>query len=504
MNLVVLSGGTASNSLTDCFAKLSQDQDQELTYILPISDNGGSTSEILRVVGGPAIGDIRSRVAKLVGDPQVGQLLSYRLPNDNIKAKEEWIAIVEGQHPVWQQIPTQVKEMCRAFIIHMQSELLKKTRSANAFRFEKASVGNFFLTGARLFLGSLDATVELLMRIGRCSPHCHIIPCISTNHTHHIAAILANGEIIRGQSQISHPSKPSPVQNQLPPSISEDGSGFSTKDAAEKETSVDSTSDEEQEEEFANPVYILPELKNSQLHFDKLDVGECFSAPIERLLYINPYGEEIKPTGNSRAVSKIEFANPVYILPELKNSQLHFDKLDVGECFSAPIERLLYINPYGEEIKPTGNSRAVSKIKRADMVIYSIGSLVTSLLPIVILGNIADVIADAKDTYKVLLLNNMRDRESFWLDGLHYVQLVVDSMSRAVQTHKETKGSKDNTPLNLEWSNFVSDVVYTSKGEIQVDEHELEARGIRCHCIESEKMENDSLEQVLKKISSLN
>ncbi|AQZ15384.1 YNL011C [Zygosaccharomyces parabailii] len=447
MNLVVLSGGTASNSLTDCFAKLSQDQDQELTYILPISDNGGSTSEILRVVGGPAIGDIRSRVAKLVGDPQVGQLLSYRLPNDNIKAKEEWIAIVEGQHPVWQQIPTQVKEMCRAFIIHMQSELLKKTRSANAFRFEKASVGNFFLTGARLFLGSLDATVELLMRIGRCSPHCHIIPCISTNHTHHIAAILANGEIIRGQSQISHPSKPSPVQNQLPPSISEDGSGFSTKDAAEKETSVDSTSDEEQEEEFANPVYILP---------------------------------------------------------ELKNSQLHFDKLDVGECFSAPIERLLYINPYGEEIKPTGNSRAVSKIKRADMVIYSIGSLVTSLLPIVILGNIADVIADAKDTYKVLLLNNMRDRESFWLDGLHYVQLVVDSMSRAVQTHKETKGSKDNTPLNLEWSNFVSDVVYTSKGEIQVDEHELEARGIRCHCIESEKMENDSLEQVLKKISSLN
>ncbi|AQZ18585.1 YNL011C [Zygosaccharomyces parabailii] len=447
MNLVVLSGGTASNALTDCFAKLSQDQDQELTYILPISDNGGSTSEILRVVGGPAIGDIRSRVAKLVGDPQVGQLLSYRLPNDNIKAKEEWISIVEGQHPVWQQIPTQVKEMCRAFIIHMQSELLKKTRSANAFRFEKASVGNFFLTGARLFLGSLDATVELLMRIGRCSPHCHIIPCISTNHTHHIAAILANGEIIRGQSQISHPSKPSPVQNQLPPSISEDGFGFSTKDATENENNVDSTSDEEQEEEFANPVYILP---------------------------------------------------------ELKNSQLHFDKLDVGECFSAPIERLLYINPYGEEIKPTGNSRAVSKLKRADMVIYSIGSLVTSLLPIVILGNIADVIADAKDTYKVLLLNNMRDRESFWLDGLHYVQLVVDSMSRAVQTHKETKGSKDNTPLNLEWSNFVSDVVYTSKGEIQVDEHELKVRGIRCHCIESDKMESDSLEQVLKMISSLN
>lgn len=447
MNLVVLSGGTASNALTSCFAKLSQDQDQEVTYVLPISDNGGSTSEILRVVGGPAIGDIRSRVAKLVEDPQVGQLLSYRLPNDNVKAKEEWIAIVEGQHPVWQQIPTQVKEMCRAFIIHMQSELLKKTKSSNAFRFEKASVGNFFLTGARLFLGSLDATVELLMRIGRCNPHSNVIPCISTNHTHHIAAILTNGEIIRGQSQISHPSKPLSVEKQLPAFISEETSSRpTTKCGLNVATSIEPVSDEEQEEEFANPIYILP---------------------------------------------------------ELKNSQLHFDKKDMGECFSAPIERLLYINPYGEEIKPTGNSRAVSKIKRADMVIYSIGSLVTSLLPIVILGNLADVIAEAKETHKVLLLNNMRDRESFWLDGLHYVQLVVDSMSRAVHIYRETKGSKESTPLVLEWTNFVTDVVYPTKGEIQVDEHELEIRGIKCHRIESDKMENESLEGVLKRIGSL-
>ena len=33
----------------------------KLSYVIGISDNGGSTSEILRVFGGPGIGDVRSR-----------------------------------------------------------------------------------------------------------------------------------------------------------------------------------------------------------------------------------------------------------------------------------------------------------------------------------------------------------------------------------------------------------------------------------------------------------
>lgn len=32
---------------------------------MPVSDNGGSTSEIMRVLGGPAIGDIRSRLLRV-------------------------------------------------------------------------------------------------------------------------------------------------------------------------------------------------------------------------------------------------------------------------------------------------------------------------------------------------------------------------------------------------------------------------------------------------------
>ena len=49
--VVVFSGGTGANHFVDVFSIASQGL--RLSYILPISDNGGSTSEICRVFGGP-------------------------------------------------------------------------------------------------------------------------------------------------------------------------------------------------------------------------------------------------------------------------------------------------------------------------------------------------------------------------------------------------------------------------------------------------------------------
>jgi hypothetical protein len=50
----VFSGGTAANFLVDCFNKVAQNKKCSLTYIIPISDNGGSSSELIRVFGGPS------------------------------------------------------------------------------------------------------------------------------------------------------------------------------------------------------------------------------------------------------------------------------------------------------------------------------------------------------------------------------------------------------------------------------------------------------------------
>lgn len=447
--VVVFSGGTATNSLTPCFNAIAAVPGADVTYVLPISDNGGSTSEILRILGGPAIGDIRSRIVRIMQDSALADLFAHRLADHPLRAKHEWNDIVDGSHSVWRRVPVEVKEMCRAFIIHIQAELLKKSKNAHSFQYEKASVGNLFMTGARLFLGSLDASIELMMRIGRVSPNTHVIPCINTNHTHHISALLTNGDVITGQSQISHPAA-------RPCSSSSDGSIGSGR---------------------------------ATIQAKRNDFVHIMEDPLDSMV-------------EAEQAEELEFANPVYILPELKNSQLHFSKVDDNTRLPAPIKRIIYINPYGEEVKPLGNSRAISKLKSADLIIYSIGSLMTSLMPIIILGNFADTICRTTTAHKVLIINNEYDRETDGIVGVDYIKMVVDSMTRALMDYRDDKGTPITDPHSIPWRSFVTDIVYLEKGEIQMDWDKLsQEHGIACHGIDSGMLDNETLQQVLQHIS---
>lgn len=480
MKVVVFSGGTATNSLTPCFNELSINQGEDLTYVLPISDNGGSTSEILRVLGGPAVGDIRSRIVRLIEDPALTKLFGYRLPQDTQAAKDEWNKIVEGTHIIWKNIPVESRDMARPFLINVQSELLKKSKNSNPFHFGKASIGNFFLTGVRLFLGSVDASIELMMRIGRANTHLNVIPCINTNHTHHISALLTNGEVITGQSQISHPSKPQEPQDKVEAKKNNENISEETL-SSNRGSSVSITKDK-----FVQLLENNDE--SSSLNQDTTDsVEESGNTWTD----INDTEEE-------------EFANPIYILPALKESQINFDKMD--DCtLPAPIKRILYINPYGEEIRPVGNPRAVAKIKQADILVYSIGSLMTSLLPIIILGNIADVISETKSMKKVLLINNKYDRETFFLSGISYIKMVVDSMRRAIEVYRTSKdpSKTERKSIHINWNDLITDVVYLSEGEIKFNEDQLNMKGIRCHEVKGKQMENEILTNILQKIHKL-
>jgi 2-phospho-L-lactate transferase CofD len=48
-SFVVISGGTGGNAVCSAFHSTT-------SYVLPVSDDGGSSSEIIRVLGGPSIG----------------------------------------------------------------------------------------------------------------------------------------------------------------------------------------------------------------------------------------------------------------------------------------------------------------------------------------------------------------------------------------------------------------------------------------------------------------
>lgn len=133
-SLLVFSGGTAFNGVVEELKKVTT----RVAHVLPVSDDGGSTAEIVRVLGGPAVGDIRSRCLRLSDEStsealSVRKLLGHRLPIDPSEAKLEWYQIVEGDHSLWDGVSRPYRETIRAFLVYFHNEILR--RSAEMFCF---------------------------------------------------------------------------------------------------------------------------------------------------------------------------------------------------------------------------------------------------------------------------------------------------------------------------------------------------------------------------------
>ncbi|KAJ3510382.1 hypothetical protein NLJ89_g4703 [Agrocybe chaxingu] len=157
-SLLVISGGTGGNAFCSAF--------RNACYVLPVSDDGGSSSEIIRVLGGPSVGDIRSRLVRLIPPAPISspldairQLLAYRLPSrcSEREAREEWRDIVEGRSLLWNGVPSDRKETIRGFLVYFEI----------------------------------------------------------TNHTVTIAAELEDGQKLVGQCEISHPVVPTELSFQV-------------------------------------------------------------------------------------------------------------------------------------------------------------------------------------------------------------------------------------------------------------------------------------------------
>ncbi|KAK9811414.1 hypothetical protein WJX72_003619 [[Myrmecia] bisecta] len=204
--LVVFSGGTAFNSVAGVLQQLTT----RVAHIMPVSDDGGSTAEIVRVLGGPAVGDIRSRCLRLADDSDeegkaVRELLAHRLSSASAQeAKAEWYQIVEGDHALWAGISEAYKHTIRAFLVYFHTQIQR--HSTERFNFRNGSVGNFFFAGARLFFRSLEAAIFLFSRVARIPEGSVVLPAICTEERITLGAQLVDGSVIRGQNQISHPT----------------------------------------------------------------------------------------------------------------------------------------------------------------------------------------------------------------------------------------------------------------------------------------------------------
>ncbi|KAF8640967.1 hypothetical protein AX17_000613 [Amanita inopinata Kibby_2008] len=269
---IIVSGGTGGNAICPAFTNAS--------YVLPVSDDGGSSSEIVRVLGGPSIGDIRSRLIRLIPPAApssplsaIRDLLTYRLPVHctEQEARGQWREIVEGRSELWLGIPNDRKEMIRGFLVYFENEVLR--RAHKNFDFRNGSIGNFFLAAAQGFFRSLPSAIFLFSSI--TNSQATILPAIVTNHTVTIAAELNNGERLVGQCEISHP-----VSQKTAPLIN----------LTESSDGMDNTPTQHQNILFQSTY------KSSQ---------DALPSPISRVFYINAYGMEVHPTPNPDYIASL-------------------------------------------------------------------------------------------------------------------------------------------------------------------------------------------------------
>jgi len=369
--ICVFSGGSAANNLVDVFETVRRSKECLLSYIIPISDNGGSSSELIRVFGGPGIGDVRSRLVRLIPPSQpeselsaISTLFNHRLSStSSVDASAEWQLIVSGTSDLWRSISSAKKELIRSFLNLLNLEILKRSRPpSSTFDFTSASVGNLFLTGARLFSGSFESAIYLLGSIcGVPDDDVRVIPSINSTFSHHIAAGLANGDVIIGQNSISHPAA---------------------------STALD------------NPTIPL------QIHHSK-----------------NRHS-----IGHSD--HDVEDANLPGSLPTLRTRNIKFSK-DEEEDLPARIERIWYINPYGQEMLPPANPRALAAVRNSQAIIYSIGSLYTSIAPSIVVKGMGEALRSTPARHKILILNGSLDREVGPTSQPYSAFDFVDAIARA-------------------------------------------------------------------------
>ncbi|KAL6198326.1 hypothetical protein ACLB2K_028118 [Fragaria x ananassa] len=186
-SLLVFSGGTAFNGVVEDLKNFTT----RVAHVLPVSDDGGSTAEIVRVLGGPAVGDIRSRCLRLADESTseavaVRQLLGHRLPLDARQAKSEWCYTVENLTGMilWKEIT-----LCGP---EYQSPIGKP--------FELFS----FIFRIRF---SVDLMSHFASVMADIPSESLVLPVISTNDRLTLGWELSDGTIIRGQNEISHPTK---------------------------------------------------------------------------------------------------------------------------------------------------------------------------------------------------------------------------------------------------------------------------------------------------------
>ena len=481
--LVAFTGGTAFNGIIDELLELTS----RVTHVIPVSDDGGSTAEIVRVLGGPAVGDLRSRCLRLSDESTdearaVKALLAHRLhATDSAAAKAEWYRIQEGDHALWENISEPYADIIRSFLLYFHSQV-SAAKTDVKFDFVNGSVGNFFFAGARMFFRSMEAAILLYARISRAPAESVVVPNIVLDENVRVAlgAELQNGSTIRGQNEISHPT-PDPKSFSKASTASEKKSPDFGGDLVKKSKTVAKA------REFINQGKELKKAGKAQAASSTFWMEAIERGAIPDVSAYEFWGGLEESSAGHQRVRDALKQGDIRSAGELINSRLFdlttrplsvwdIDKVVSGyEGLESPIKRVFYLSTEDPTslapVYPKANPAMLRGVETCDGVVYGMGSLYTSIVPSLILEGVGEALA-AKKGPKVLILNGDQDRETGDMSASGYVAAVVDALNRAYEPNPSRR-------LSHAVSDYVTVVIAPKGGGMPLDFRELEVMGVR-------------------------
>eukprot|EP00960_Hanusia_phi_P038269 753370-Hanusia_phi.AAC.2 len=232
---MMIEGGSAFGELSGELAIASKAMD----YVVPVTDNGGSSGELRRVFGGSAVGDIRSRLIHVAPAEQscyhLRNIFQTRLdPYDESKAQNQMQKFCTPHADEW--ISMSDNEKLVLVLLAIFNRMAKVYRSTGlsdvGFQYRNSNFGNLILHCLKIVLKSVEEAIRWFcfallipetIRIFPCTldleqnsdEECKFLTALSDGICYEprtagieIGAELENGQIILGQDEISHP----PVQ----------------------------------------------------------------------------------------------------------------------------------------------------------------------------------------------------------------------------------------------------------------------------------------------------
>jgi hypothetical protein len=141
------------------------------------------------------------------------------------------------------------------------------------------------------------------------------------------------------------------------------------------------------------------------------------------------------------------------------------------------IERVWYVNPYGQEIRLNPNTKVLDALKAAQCIIYSIGSLYTSIIPSLIIRGVGEAVASNNIKHKILILNSTLDRET----GPSFNPLTATDFIAAIARACAYSRGFVGPVGPHEYKLYVTHLIHLSSPITpKVDRSELQGLGIEC------------------------